>query len=55
MQGRVGNLDVALVGEKTLTMRADVPVEGEHAWLFEKYKGNPQGPLRFQASKVSGP
>lgn len=31
MQGRVRNLDVTPVGEETLSMRADVPVEGKYA------------------------
>ena len=31
VQGRVRNSNVAPVGEEALAMRADVPVEGEHA------------------------
>lgn len=31
MQSRIGDLDVAPVGEEALAMRTDVPVEGEHA------------------------
>ena len=31
MQGRIGNLDMAPVGEEVLAMRANVPVEGKHA------------------------
>ena len=31
MQGGVRNLDMTPVGEETLSMRADVPVEGEYA------------------------
>lgn len=55
MQGRVRNLNVAPVGEEALAMRADNSVEGEQTLPFPKNKGNPQAPLRFQASNVSGP